>query len=733
VFDDIWAITIDPSTPRTIFAGSTTTFYRSTDGGDHWSQVPFGLPTLSIAVSPSAPSTLYIATSAGVVKTNSGGDPGSRDWTFVNTGLPKGYVMSVAVDPTNAAIAYAATNAGVFKTTSGGSQWFSVLNVPATAIAVPAAAAARVYVGASGGMFASMDGGTTWTAKLEGELSTLGLDPTAPATVYAGSFGQWDAFVTRISADGSTFEYSTFLGGRSFDYANHIALDSSGNAYVVGATSSRDFPVANAAQPMPGGGRDVFAAKISPDGAVSYATFIGGSETEDGAAIAVDSAGRAHVAGYTFSANFPTRHAYQPTIGGGSDAFVTTLDSTGTAVEFATFLGGSGSEMGPGSYIVGRDPGVFVAVTPSGETLLAGVTASRDFPVLRAIQPVHGGGLQDAFVAKLDADGLLQFASYLGGAADDLSHGLALATDGSALIAGFTTSTNFPVRDPLQSANAGSDDAFMARIAEDTPDGTPPSTTIAVSGVQGAEGWYRSPPIVALSGSDPDGAADVAFIDYRLNGGTFARYGAPVTISSEGVSEITARATDQSGAVEAPLASMSIRIDTMAPSVAITSPEPRAYLHSDVLTLTFSARDDASGLAAGGVTAEFDGQATSNGAAIALLGLSLGTHALVVSAADVVGHAAQQFVGFTIVATIDSLIAAVNTYRAQGQMDATVGKSLLMKLNDAQAALDRGNLTAARGSLRDFIDQCSAKTGKGITAAAASVLIADAQFVIATF
>ena len=738
VYGNLMALAIDPITPRTIYAGSSgnlisgSTFFKSTDGGDHWSEMPFGPIIWSIAISRSAPSTLYIGTDRGVVKTNSGGDPASRDWTFVNTGLPNGSVFSVAVDPTNASIAYAATNSGVFKTTSGGSQWFSVLSVPTMAVAVPIPAPATVYAGASGGVFVSTDAGASWTQKLDAEISTLGLDPASSGTVYAGSFRQSDAFIARVSPDGSALEYSTFLGGRSFDYANDVALDSAGNAYVVGATTSRDFPILRAAQPTPGGGRDVFVAKVSASGALTYATYLGGSEWEDGAAIAIDSAGKAHIGGYTLSANFPTRRAYQPAFGGDSDAFVTTLDATGTAIEYSTFLGGSGSEMGPGGYIVGRDPGVSIAVAPSGETFVAGVTASHDFPVLRAIQAAHSGGGFDAFVAKFDTDGLLQSATFLGGGGDDIGHDIALASDGSALITGFTTSVNFPTRDSLQPGNAGSDDAFIARIAEDTPDGTPPATTIAVAGLSGSHGWYRSPVTVTLTGTDPDGPADVAFIDYRLNGQGFNRYSAPFALSAEGVSEITVRATDNSGAVEAPLSSAFVEIDTTGPAITVASPEEREYLHSDTLTLNFSARDDVSGLLAGGISGALDGELESNGASIQLLALPLGMHTITVVAADVAGNGAQQSVTFRIVASVDSLIAAVNAFSAQSLIEASSRKTLLAKLYEVKAALDRGNKSAARGSLRDFIDQCSAKSGKGVATSAATVLVSDAQYVLTT-
>src|SRR5439155_15870535 len=126
---------------------------------------------------------------------------------------------------------------------------------------------------------------------------------------------------------------------------------------------------------------DLFVAKISPAGALTYATYLGGAAWEDGGTIAVDAAGQAHVAGYTLSRNFPTANAYQPAFGGGdADAFVARLDGTGSRLIYSTYLGGSGSELGPGAYIVGRDPVVSIALTPSGEAYVTGATSSPNFP-----------------------------------------------------------------------------------------------------------------------------------------------------------------------------------------------------------------------------------------------------------------------------------------------------------------------------------------------------------------
>jgi Beta-propeller repeat/FIMAH domain len=737
---NVTSLLVDPVTPATIYAGAIGSgnfshLFKTTNGGNTWTDVPLGTFSLTLAISRSTPSTLYAGTERGVFKSTGGG---LDRWEPASSGLPQGLVFALSVDPTNASIVYAATESGPFRTDSGGAQWVPVSplsGVLTTSIAVAPSAPATIYAESySSGGAVSDDAGASWVrvGPASPAILTLAVDPTAPRNVYVGGQVSHDAFLARLAADGSALEYSTYLGGSSFDYGNDVAVDSSGNAYVVGATSSDDFPTLNPMQTTFGGVRDLFVAKVSANGTLAYSTYLGGSAWEDGGTIAVDAAGQAHVAGYTLSFNFPTVRAQQAVFaGGGSDAFVTKLDATG-AIVYSTFLGGSGSEMGPASFVVGRDPVVSVAVTASGDAFVTGVTSSTDFPTLRPLQGSHGGGVYDAFIAKLAPDGLLQFSTFLGGSGADDGRRLAVDSNGAVVVAGSTSSVNLQMRNPLQGALAGPDDAYIARIAEGVPDPTPPDTTINLSGTTGLGGWYRSGVIVTLSAADAAGESGVAFVDYNINQGGFVRYSAPFTAATEGATTVLARATDNSGNVESPPSSAVIRIDTLAPVVSVSSPEPRDYLHSDTVTLNFSATDASSGVAAGSPSATLAGTTRANGETIQLLTLPLGTHSFIVTASDVAGNSSQQSVTFSIVATIDSLIAAVNVYSTQGKIDSNTRKSLLAKLSDAKSALDRGAVTAARGSVRDFIDQCTAKSGKGIATDAAAVLVTDGQYVLTT-
>ena len=268
--------------------------------------------------------------------------------------------------------------------------------------------------------------------------------------------GEEDAFVTKISPAGDKIVYSTYVGGGSNDFGNGIAVDGSGNAYVTGWTRSSDFPTANAFQSGPsGGGEDVFVAKISPAGnAFVYSTFVGGNGRDLGTGIAVDSTGAAYVAGSTSSTVFPAAGGFQAKNAGDSDAFVFKLAPAGNTLVFGTYLGGA------------ADDTIFRIVLDGTGIYVGGYTASANFPLMNPAQSTAGGSY-DAFVAKLSLSGAsLLYSTYLGGSSDDFGYGLAVDSSGSAYIAGWTASTNFPTSNPLQPVyGGGASDAFVARLA----------------------------------------------------------------------------------------------------------------------------------------------------------------------------------------------------------------------------------------------------------------------------
>lgn len=280
------------------------------------------------------------------------------------------------------------------------------------------------------------------------------------ANLAPGSFGPaFDAFVSKISADGTTLVYSTYLGGNGDDEATGIAVDAANDAYVTGFTSSTNFPTVGPLQASNGGGYDAFVAKLNPAGnALIYSSYIGGSQDDKAAAIAVDGSGDAYIAGVTASTNFPVSvGAPQAAFAGGQDAFVTALNPAGNALLYSTYLGGTAVDRANG-----------IAVDQTGNAYVCGATASSDFPATTgALQTVNAGGF-DAFVARVDRSGRsFGYVTYLGGSKADECNGIAVDAAGNTFITGQTSSINiFPSTSSAfqQSFGGGSSDAFVAEI-----------------------------------------------------------------------------------------------------------------------------------------------------------------------------------------------------------------------------------------------------------------------------
>jgi hypothetical protein len=217
--------------------------------------------------------------------------------------------------------------------------------------------------------------------------------PTTPGafdTTYNG--GPWDAFVTKLNADGSALVYSTFLGGRFSDSAGGIELDNHGYAYVTGATLSRDFPkTPGAFDTRYNGHFDAFVTKVKPDGTgLVYSTFLGGSAWDSASSPAVDTSGNVYVTGITSSADFPTTPgAFDNTMSVSFDLFVAKLNSEGSALLYATFMGGSG-----------QDEGLGITLDGAGHVYVTGNTGSNNFPTTPGAFKTENSGNYDAFVVK---------------------------------------------------------------------------------------------------------------------------------------------------------------------------------------------------------------------------------------------------------------------------------------------------------------------------------------------
>jgi uncharacterized repeat protein (TIGR01451 family) len=280
--------------------------------------------------------------------------------------------------------------------------------------------------------------------------------PTTPGAFQNFTGGNQDAFVTKLSPDGSFLVYSTFLGGDGVDTGYAIAVDGLGSAYVTGGTSSTNFPLINAIQEFIAN-EHVFVTKLNPDGsALEYSTLLGGHGLDEAHGITVDSSGNAYVTGFTTSGDFPTTPgAFQISLFGVITAFVSKLDGSGTALLYSTYLGGSGD-----------DEALGIAIDEFGQAYVTGKTTSGDFPVTGgSFQPFYGGGASDAFVTKLSSGGdYLVYSTYLGGSETDAGSGIAVRT-GFAYVTGSTGSFNFPTSpDAFQPFPEGGGDGFISQL-----------------------------------------------------------------------------------------------------------------------------------------------------------------------------------------------------------------------------------------------------------------------------
>jgi hypothetical protein len=352
------------------------------------------------------------------------------------------------------------------------------------------------------------------------DFPTLGAIQTSLGTGNTAS-----GFVAKLNSSGTALVYSTYLGGSSVgDLAGGVAVDSSDNTYVTGQTFSATFPtttgvVQKTCGSCSGGNSNAFVTVINPGGtAYVYSTFLGGAATDAGDGIAVDSAGNAYVTGAATSSPFPTTAgAFQTTYGGGTDAFVTKLNPTGTALVYSTYLGGSGF-----------DTGASIAIDGGGNAYITGQTnsPSPSFPTAGATQATPGG-MNDAFVSELNSTGsALVFSTYLGGSKDEDDGGNygAIAVDSAGAniyVTGNTASTDFPnSTTAYQTTNKGGNDAFVVKYSQPTSpsftlSAVPITLTISAPGgsatttvsVTGNNGFTGTVTLTCTPLSSPSGAS----------------------------------------------------------------------------------------------------------------------------------------------------------------------------------------------------------------------------------
>ena len=416
---------------------------------------------------------------------------------FGGSGGDIGY--GIAVDSSGNAYVTGISNSANFPTSAGshsgsyggGGDAFVIKLNPAGATSGSTTTPQLVYSTYLGGN--GTDSGNAIAVDAGGDAYVTGSTTSSNFTTTTGVFqttygGSGDAFVAELNSTGTGLLYSSYLGGSGADAGQGIAIDSSNNAYVTGSTQSANFPTVTPVQALNAGSSDAFVAKVDFTGAtLLYSTYLGGAQADVGQSIKVDSSGNAYIAGYTFSSDFPLANPVQGSNAGTVNAFVTELNSAGSAFTFSTYLGGSGDDRALG-----------LALDSTGNVYVAGAAQSTNFPTTVGVIQGANNGQSDAFVAKLNPGGpTTVYSTLLGGAGVEQAAGIAVDSSGNAFITGFTNSSNFPTFSPIQAVlgitggsscgTSACSDAFVSEL-NPTATGLVQSTYLGGSGADFGHG-----------------------------------------------------------------------------------------------------------------------------------------------------------------------------------------------------------------------------------------------------
>ncbi|HSZ25667.1 MAG TPA: T9SS type A sorting domain-containing protein, partial [Cytophagaceae bacterium] len=287
--------------------------------------------------------------------------------------------------------------------------------------------------------------------------------PATAGAYMTASPGGVDAYASKLDPTGSILIWATFLGGGGVDRGWGIRVDAANNVYVAGVTENTPpaYPTtAGAFQTAHAGGtNDVFLSKLNSTGsALLFSTFIGGTNNEEGRGIDVDASGNTYITGFTNSVDYKTQGPIQAAFAGVNDAFVTKVNSTGTALLYSTYLGGDQDELGWDIVVDASNIAYVTGYTGSPNT------DAKPFPTVAAFQAVYGGGPKDVFVTKVNAAGSAYvFSTYLGGGNIDQGNSIRLSAAGEVVVGGTTYGAGFPLVANLQTFTGGGD-GFVAKF-----------------------------------------------------------------------------------------------------------------------------------------------------------------------------------------------------------------------------------------------------------------------------
>ncbi|MGJ5813890.1 SBBP repeat-containing protein [Paludibaculum fermentans] len=379
----------DPADSRNAYATGAYGLQYSRDGGDTWTTssmqglVVFARP----AIDTVDHNTLYIATREGVLRSEDAGVTWKR--------VSQSYFTGVLAEPGSRGVLYATNGSSLSRSTDGGGTWTSVRSGYVQGMMFDPSGGKTLYLRTGTGFVSSRDGGVTWEPPVpmppNASIVDIQFDVGHPGVWYVS--GNWpsDAFLTKLSADGTTELYSTFFGGVAPDSANRVELDGAGAIYLAGTTQSPDL---RGAQNSFGGGSDAFLAKLSSDGRrLEYAKYFGGSSAEQGLGLGVDASGQAIVAGFTNSADLPLS----------GDAVQRTGPPTQLGMGFYAIFDPDGKVFSS-SYLGGLqgDTATAAAISPAGRACIVGDTNSPDLHTTAGALQAVRNGFADTFLTILD-------------------------------------------------------------------------------------------------------------------------------------------------------------------------------------------------------------------------------------------------------------------------------------------------------------------------------------------
>ena len=271
-----------------------------------------------------------------------------------------------------------------------------------------------------------------------------------------------EGFVTKLSSNGQSIIYSSFVGAEKTESCDAIAIDSNNNMYITGTTQSAEFHTLNAYSTAFSDDQFCcFVLKLSSSGILSYSTHVGGTSAEfpngDFAAdIAVDADGNAYVSGQTSSEDFPLVNEFVDAVATNQDGFIFKIGPSGNALEYSSYIGGDYSTSASN-----------LVVNEYGEIYLLGFTSSTEFDAIGG-NSTFGGGMSDGIIFLLSESGTPVYSSYFGGDDSDTWGDVVIDSVGRILTVGYTKSTDLPAKDAYdETFNGGVSDAFLTIFSYD--------------------------------------------------------------------------------------------------------------------------------------------------------------------------------------------------------------------------------------------------------------------------